>query len=71
MARLAAKARCNYYPLPDREAELIRSCLAFPANSSLPWTLAPAKAEPWQLSQPRRQPSGMGSSWIRTAQRPP
>ena len=29
MARLAAKARCNYYPLPDREAELIRSCLAF------------------------------------------
>src|ERR1700685_3093754 len=30
MARLAAKARCNYYPLPDREAELIRSCLAFP-----------------------------------------
>jgi hypothetical protein len=30
MARLAAKARCNYYPLPDREAELIRSCLSFP-----------------------------------------
>ena len=30
MARLAAKARCNYYPLPDREAELIRSCLTFP-----------------------------------------
>ena len=30
MARLAAKARCNYYPLPDREAELIRSCLMFP-----------------------------------------
>src|SRR5438552_5747562 len=30
MARLAAKARCNYYPLPDREAELIRSCLKFP-----------------------------------------
>ena len=27
MARLAAKARCNYYPLPDREAEL---------NSKLP-----------------------------------
>ena len=30
MARLAAKARCNYFPLPDREAELIRSCLTFP-----------------------------------------
>jgi hypothetical protein len=30
MARLAAKARCNYYPLPDREAELIRICLTFP-----------------------------------------
>ena len=30
MARLAAKARCNYYPLPDRETELIRSCLTFP-----------------------------------------
>jgi hypothetical protein len=27
---MAAKARCNYYPLPDREAELIRSCLPFP-----------------------------------------
>src|ERR1035441_1321665 len=30
MARLAAKARCNYYPLPYREAELIRSCLTLP-----------------------------------------
>lgn len=30
MARLAAKVRCNYYPLPDREAETIRSCLSFP-----------------------------------------
>ena len=30
MARLAAKAKCNHYPLPDREAELIRSCLTFP-----------------------------------------
>ena len=30
MARLAAKARCNYFPLPDREAALIRSCLSFP-----------------------------------------
>ncbi len=30
MARLAAKARCNYYPLPDPEAELIRTCLIFP-----------------------------------------
>ena len=25
----AAANSCNYYPLPDREAELIRSCLAF------------------------------------------
>jgi len=33
MARLAAKARCNYYPLPDMEAELIRSCLNFPEYS--------------------------------------
>jgi hypothetical protein len=30
MARLAAKARCNYYPLPHREAELTRSCRTFP-----------------------------------------
>jgi len=30
MARLAAKVRCNYFPLPDREAGLIRSCLTFP-----------------------------------------
>lgn len=30
MSRLAAKARCNYYPLPDAEAALIRSCLVFP-----------------------------------------
>ena len=30
MARLAAKARCNYYPLPDSEADLIRTCLIFP-----------------------------------------
>ena len=30
MARLAAKARCNYYPLPDSEAKLIRSCLMYP-----------------------------------------
>ena len=30
MSRLAAKVRCNYYPLPDREADLIRSCLVFP-----------------------------------------
>jgi len=30
MARLAAKARCNYYPLPDSEARLIRSCLIYP-----------------------------------------
>ena len=30
MARLAAKVRCNYYPLPDAEAERIRSCLVFP-----------------------------------------
>jgi hypothetical protein len=30
MARLAAKARCNYFPLPDPEAVLIRSCLSLP-----------------------------------------
>src|ERR1051326_5071837 len=30
MARLAAKARCNYYPLPDSETELIRTCFTFP-----------------------------------------
>lgn len=30
MSRLAAKIRCNYYPLPDREADLIRSCMVFP-----------------------------------------
>jgi len=30
MSRLAAKARCNYYPIPDAEAVLIRSCMLFP-----------------------------------------
>src|SRR4051794_6850688 len=30
MSRLAAKIRCNYFPLPDAEAELIRTCLVFP-----------------------------------------
>jgi hypothetical protein len=30
MARLAAKARCNYFPLPDREANLIHGCLTYP-----------------------------------------
>ena len=30
MSRLAAKVRCNYFPLPDAEAELIRTCLVFP-----------------------------------------
>ena len=30
MSRLAAKIRCNYYPLPDAEADLIRSCMVFP-----------------------------------------
>jgi SAM-dependent methyltransferase len=30
MSRLAAKIRCNYYPLPDGEADLIRSCMVFP-----------------------------------------
>jgi len=30
MSRLAAKIRCNYYPLPDWEADLIRSCMVFP-----------------------------------------
>ncbi len=32
MARLAAKAKCTHYPLPDRAAELIRSCLTIPAQ---------------------------------------
>jgi hypothetical protein len=30
MSRFAAKIRCNYYPLPDPEANLISSCLVFP-----------------------------------------
>ena len=30
MSRLAAKIRCNCYPLPDGEADLIRSCMVFP-----------------------------------------
>ena len=30
MSRLNAKVRCNYYPLPLREAERIRNLLRFP-----------------------------------------
>ena len=30
MSRLAAKVRCNYYPLPDAEADHIRSCIVLP-----------------------------------------
>ena len=30
MSRLNAKVRCNYYPLPIREAERIRNLLRFP-----------------------------------------
>ena len=32
MSRLNAKVRCNYYPLPLREAERIRNLLRFPAE---------------------------------------
>ncbi|MGA8577589.1 MAG: DUF6094 domain-containing protein, partial [Bryobacteraceae bacterium] len=32
MSRLAAKVRCNYYPLPLREAERIRNLVQFPAE---------------------------------------
>ena len=32
MSRLAAKVRCNYYPLPHREAERIRNLVQFPAE---------------------------------------
>lgn len=34
MSRLAAKVRCNYFPLPDAEANLIRSCLVFPEQET-------------------------------------
>ena len=32
MSRLNAKVRCNYYPLPLREAERIRNLLQFPTG---------------------------------------
>ena len=32
MSRLAAKARCNYYPLPLKEAERIRNLVQYPAD---------------------------------------
>ena len=32
MSRLAAKVRCNYYPLPLREAERIRGLVQFPSE---------------------------------------
>src|SRR5579871_5792884 len=32
MSRLAAKVRCNYYPLPLGEAERIRRLVQFPAE---------------------------------------
>ena len=32
MSRLAARIRCNYYPLPLREAERIRNLLQFPTE---------------------------------------
>ena len=67
MARLAAKARCNYYPLPDREAELIRSCLTLPAQPFSALEPCAAKAAPHGSDhQSLRRPSGTGSSWIRT-----
>src|SRR5580698_10788297 len=34
MSRLNAKVRCNYYPLPPREAERIRNLLRFPIEPS-------------------------------------
>ena len=32
MSRLAARIRCNYYPLPLREKERIRNLLQFPTE---------------------------------------
>src|SRR5579884_2354402 len=32
MSRLNAKIRCNYYPLPPKEAQRIRNLLQFPAG---------------------------------------
>ena len=32
MSRFNAKVRCNYYPLPRREAERIRNLLQFPVE---------------------------------------
>ena len=34
MSRLAAKLRCNYFPLPNAEANLIRTCLTFPEQET-------------------------------------
>jgi len=38
VSRLAAKVRCNYYPLPLREAERIRNLVQYPAEPFPLWT---------------------------------
>jgi hypothetical protein len=50
MARLAAKVRCNYYPLPGAEAERIRSCLTFPDQKLSALDPAPGKDTRWPQS---------------------
>lgn len=48
MSRLVAKIRCNYFPLPDSEANLIRSCLAFPDQETS--ALDPCAGEGWAMA---------------------
>ena len=70
MSRLAAKIRCNYYPLPDWEAESDSKLSASSRTRDSPhWTPALVRAGRWRRSQHPQKPSGMGSNWIHTARR--
>jgi hypothetical protein len=48
MSRLAAKIRCNYFPLADAEANFIRSCLVFPDQETS--ALDPCAGEGWAMA---------------------
>jgi hypothetical protein len=69
MARLAAKARCNHYPLPDQEAGLIRTCLIFPAQPCCALDPCAGEGRAMAIITQSSRLSGMGSSWTRTVQK--
>ena len=71
MARLAAKARCNYYPLPDREAGLIRSCLTFPDQQFSALDPCAGEGRAMAVITGSSRAVRYGIELMRTAQRPP